>query len=70
MDLWFATSLGIRVWWDVASGWASFFNHGWTRMNADVLRGIESQDLSVWIGVDLWFVTSLGISVWWEVAGG
>ena len=59
MDLWFATSLGIRVWWDVASGWASFFNHGWTRMNADVLRGIESQDLSVWIGVDLWFVLSL-----------
>ena len=49
---------------------AQFFNHGWTRMNTDVLRWMESQDLSVWIGVDPWFVLSLGIRVWREVASG
>ena len=49
VDLWFVLSLRIRVWWEASGGWAEFFNHGWTRMNTDVLRGIESQDLCVLI---------------------
>lgn len=35
VDLWFVLSLGIRVWRAAGSGWAEFFNHGWTQMNTD-----------------------------------
>jgi hypothetical protein len=36
VDVWFVAALGIRVWWEAAGVWASFFNHGWTRINTDV----------------------------------
>ena len=70
VDVWFVAALGIRVWWEAAGGWAAFFNHGWTRINTDVLRWMESQDLSVWVGVHLWFVTLLCFDTHARIDGG